>query len=52
LAARLVAANACARHESRGGHYRVDYPLTEAVAKRTVLTLAELGRNPVCIAAE
>jgi L-aspartate oxidase len=52
VAARLVAANACARHESRGGHYRVDYPLTEAVAKRTVLTLAELGRNPVCIAAE
>jgi L-aspartate oxidase len=52
VAARLVAANACARHESRGGHYRTDYPRTSAVAERTVLTLDELVRRPICIAAE
>ncbi|HEY3887381.1 MAG TPA: L-aspartate oxidase [Caulobacteraceae bacterium] len=52
VAARLVTANACARRESRGGHYRIDYPRTAAVAERTVLTLGDLARSPVCIAAE
>jgi L-aspartate oxidase len=52
VAARLVAAPACARRESRGGHYRADFPQTAPVGERTVLTLGELARNPVCIAAE
>jgi L-aspartate oxidase len=52
IAARLVVAPALARTESRGGHYRADYPETAAVAARTVLTLDDLARNPVRIAAE
>jgi L-aspartate oxidase len=52
VAARLVAAPACARRESRGGHYRADYPQTDPVAERTLLTLDELGRRPLCVAAE
>jgi L-aspartate oxidase len=52
VAARLVAAPACARHESRGGHYRIDFPRTAPTAERTVLSLGELARSPVCIAAE
>lgn len=34
-AARLIAEGALARRESRGGHYRVDYPQTEAVGQHT-----------------
>ncbi|HZC16568.1 MAG TPA: FAD-binding protein, partial [Caulobacteraceae bacterium] len=52
VAARLVAAPARARRESRGGHYRADYPNPAPVAERTVLTLDQLARDPVCIAAE
>jgi L-aspartate oxidase len=40
-AARLVTAAALARRESRGGHYRSDYPQTDAVSHRTFMTLAE-----------
>ena len=41
IAARLVAASALARHESRGGHYRSDFPLMASPARRTMTTLAE-----------
>jgi L-aspartate oxidase len=37
----MVTAAALARHESRGGHFRSDYPQTDPVAKRSFLTLAD-----------
>ncbi|HEV2652428.1 MAG TPA: hypothetical protein VGU69_14295, partial [Rhizomicrobium sp.] len=40
-AARLVTAAALTRRESRGGHYRSDFPQTDAVGKRTFMTLAD-----------
>ncbi|HEX2759586.1 MAG TPA: L-aspartate oxidase [Rhizomicrobium sp.] len=43
-AARLVAAAALARTESRGGHWRSDYPATAAEGARTFLTLADADR--------
>jgi len=39
--ARLVAAAALARRESRGGHSRSDYPQTAAIGTRSFLTLAD-----------
>ncbi|MDX5359823.1 MAG: L-aspartate oxidase [Alphaproteobacteria bacterium] len=40
--ARLIAAGALARTESRGGHYRSDFPDTDAAfAHRTAMTLAD-----------
>lgn len=41
VAARLVAASALARHESRGGHYRSDFPCMASPARRTFITLDE-----------
>jgi L-aspartate oxidase len=44
-AAKLIAAAALARIESRGGHYRSDFPDTDpAWRHRTFLTLADAGR--------
>ena len=40
-AAKLVAAGALMRHESRGGHYRTDYPRTDPAGRRTFMTLAD-----------
>ena len=39
--ARLVAAGALARRESRGGHWRQDFPLTAKNAARMFMTLAD-----------
>ncbi|RZJ39861.1 MAG: L-aspartate oxidase, partial [Brevundimonas sp.] len=48
LAARLIAGAALERRESRGGHYRSDYPNTNAGARHT-----RLHRDPaVAVAAE
>ena len=41
IAARLIATSALDRHESRGGHYRSDFPLMASPARRTTTTLAE-----------
>jgi L-aspartate oxidase len=43
-AAKLVAAGALARQESRGAQYRTDYPHTDDVARRTMMTLADAER--------
>lgn len=40
-AATFVAAAALLREESRGGHWRTDYPQTDALARPSNLTLAE-----------
>jgi L-aspartate oxidase len=39
--AKLVAAGALARHESRGAHCRTDYPQTDETGRRTMMTLAD-----------
>jgi L-aspartate oxidase len=40
-AALMVAAAALRREESRGGHYRADFPNADPVARRTFLTLVD-----------
>jgi L-aspartate oxidase len=41
----LIAGAALSRHESRGGHFRSDYPKTAALAERTFTTLAEVRKT-------
>ena len=43
-AAKLVATAALVRHESRGGHYRTDYPHADAEGQRTMMTLEDANR--------
>ena len=43
-AAKLVTAAALARQESRGGHWRSDFPQTEKVGTRTFMTLADADK--------
>ena len=50
VTARLIAEAALARHESRGGHYRSDYPLTADRAEHTRVRLTKPGT--VSMAAE
>jgi L-aspartate oxidase len=52
VAARLVAACALARQESRGGHYRADFPASAAEPRRTRVRLSDLAARPARIAAE
>lgn len=51
VAARLVVACALARHESRGGHYRSDFPCMASPARRTFVTLAEIDAATIGAAA-
>jgi len=46
-AARLVTAAALNRRESRGGHYRSDFPKSDPVAIRTFVTVSEADR--ICV---
>jgi L-aspartate oxidase len=50
VAARLLAQAALDRQESRGGHWRADFPETSRVAERTFITLA--GPAATKVAAE
>jgi len=51
VAARLVAAAALSRRESRGGHYRDDFP-DSAAPERTFLTLKDVAQPGLRFAAE
>ncbi len=51
IAARLVAQAALDRRESRGGHFREDFPLAVAPA-RTFVTLGDVARGAARFAAE
>ena len=42
--AKLVSAAALQRHESRGAHFRSDYPHTDKIGRRSFLTLADVER--------
>ena len=51
VAARLVAASALARQESRGGHFRADFTQSQA-PRRTLLTLRDIADPALRFAAE
>jgi len=51
VAARFVAAGALARQESRGGHYRSDFPDTQP-PRRSFVTLRQIERSGLRYAAE
>ena len=44
IAARLIAQAALAREESRGGHYRGDFPHTDSVARHSRMQVAHVAR--------
>ena len=50
IAARLIAATALARRESRGGHYRSDFTQSQAPA-RTFVTLGQIKPSSLRFAA-
>ena len=52
ITAKLVASAALDRTESRGGHFRSDFPLMASPARRTVTTLAQVEARRVRHAAE
>jgi L-aspartate oxidase len=52
VAARIVAEAALDREESRGGHFRADFPLPVEPARHTRLVWKAGGTDPVRIAAE
>jgi L-aspartate oxidase len=52
VAARLIAACALAREESRGAHFRADHPEAGSPPRRTFTTLAEIDRRLTPEAAE
>ncbi|WP_291832197.1 L-aspartate oxidase [Brevundimonas sp.] len=52
IAARLIAGAALERRESRGGHYRSDYPDTDADARHTRLSRAPVVAPAAVLAAE
>jgi L-aspartate oxidase len=39
IAARLIVDSALRRRESRGAHFRADFPLTDAIARQTIIQL-------------
>ncbi|WP_158915979.1 L-aspartate oxidase [Caulobacter sp. S45] len=51
LAALFIVIGALARLESRGGHFRTDYPAHVAVARSSRLALTDLLAEPVAVAA-
>lgn len=47
IAARLIASAALAREESRGGHFRSDFPATNADPQRTFVSMESKTTQPL-----